>query len=406
MRAIRIVCATVFVAFVGARSSAVAQRRDVLSWDDVVVLARRQGPAVVAARAGLGEARARVAGARALLPDNPTLFAGAGPRWGAGPVALDVEAGISQRVGLGGGRGDRLAAARAHVESARLGVQDAARRAIFEAAEQFVHAVHARERVTAAADTEREALRLLDVAERRAAAGDGTGIDVQLARASLAAARSDVSAARAESAIALAGLRIALDLDEGRLAGVAGDVPIDGDAPISSTPGGRPGVRALRSLATEADASARASAAARWPALELGVSWLRERDEMAVVGSLAIELPLFARAQGETAEALARAGRLRTEARTLSRVASARAAGSRSALSDARVAATEAQSAVAALVDAEQLAMRAWTAGELRLPDALAIRRLRVEANASLLDRRREAGLLLARLMLDDEVSR
>src|SRR5690606_12114913 len=82
-----------------------------LSLDAILAYADRHAPDLQVARERLGLGDAAVAGAAPLLPDNPSLSVGAGPRIGPDGSYTDLTASLSQRFEIAGERGLRLEAA-------------------------------------------------------------------------------------------------------------------------------------------------------------------------------------------------------------------------------------------------------------------------------------------------------
>ena len=148
----------------------------------VLSLARDRAPAIVAARARIDEARARLDGASLLLRDNPELEGDVGPRLSSQGDSTDVRARLSQALELGGARAARVAGATAGVTQEAADADDALQRVQQAAATTFLRTRAAVEELSLAESTADVASELLRVAQRRHAAGDVPALDVDLAR--------------------------------------------------------------------------------------------------------------------------------------------------------------------------------------------------------------------------------
>jgi len=174
----------------------------------------------------------------------------------------------------------------------------------------FLRSLHAGEQLRLARSAERLAAEIASVAERRLRAGDVPVLDVNLARATLARARSDIHLAEAAQTAALGELAALLGLPS---VTVRGDLRARRAATLEellARAAGRPDLRALAAGAREAGAQARLGEAQGWPDVGLGVRYAREEAADIVLGTLSFTLPLFEHGQGARAEGRARAARL------------------------------------------------------------------------------------------------
>ena len=290
---------------------------DVVSLEGILAYADRHAPRIRVARERLGLGDAAIEGASPLLPDNPTVSLGAGPRLTGDGTHADLAGSVSQRFEIAGERGLRLEAAErtrqrldAELDEARWGVH----RDVHAA---FHRALVARDRLAAAERLLTFQERLLDITRRRLQAGDVSPLAVRLAEGELSQSRVAKIAAEQDH------LRARLEL--GALAGwpvahppePAGalDVPRDPPAPETLAVAAQrhqPRLRTLHAARVEADARSRSADRDAWPEPTLGVQVTREGapaglEETVVLGTLSIPIPLVQRNQGARATANAEA---------------------------------------------------------------------------------------------------
>src|SRR6185503_18540724 len=196
----------------------------VLTLDDALARARREAPAVVAARLRPDEARGRLAGVSPWLRDNPVVEGAAGRRDADDGVSTDIEAGLSQTFELGGRRRARVAGANAEVAHESAAAEDAQRLALQQVAASFMRAVAADQRVDVLRASASLATDLERIAERRHQAGDIADLDRNVARVSAARARAELRASEAAREVGLAELKVALGMDAAEPLEVRGDL--------------------------------------------------------------------------------------------------------------------------------------------------------------------------------------
>lgn len=289
----------------------------VVPLDGILAYADQHAPRLRVARERLGLGDAAVEGASPLLPDNPTVSLGAGPRVTGGGTHTDLAGSLSQRFEIAGERGLRIEAAEqtrrrldAELDEARWGVH----RDVHAA---FHRALVARERLEAADRLLTFQERLLDITRRRLQAGDVSPLAVRLAEGELSQSR--VSKIAQEQNY----LRARLEL--GALAGwptahppePAGTLDLPRDPPTSEalTAAARrhqPRLRTLQAARSEAGARARSADRDGWPEPTLGVQVTREGaptglEETIVLGTLSVPIPVVQRNQGARATARAEA---------------------------------------------------------------------------------------------------
>nr|WP_246357415.1 TolC family protein [Pyxidicoccus fallax] len=412
---------------------AAAQSTSELTLEETLALARQRAPSLLDAAGRVAEARGAVAGAAPLLRDNPTLQLEAGPRTLAGGErGTEVGVGLVQPLELGGKQGARRDSARAGLARETASQRDAERRVLGEVAATFLRALHARERTRLAREAETAAVSTAQSTQRRFEAGDVPVVDVNVARVALARARADVAGAEGEEASLLYMLRALLGLGPAEPLGVRGelralavtaggrperpDQDIQGAAPASAsarpdplaqarTPastGERPDLVALEAELAQAEADLRLGRSGGWPDLGVGVRYQREVDESAVLGTLNVTLPLFARGQEARVTGEARVRRLQTALEAARRERDVQVEAAR-VLHRKRQEAVELleHEALPLLADNESLALKSYEAGEMGLAEFLLVRRDTLEARTAILDSLLQAALARVQLAVE-----
>ena len=309
--------------------------------DQLLAWAHAHAPEVRIATANLAHAEAAREAAEPLLPGNPELGGGAGPRITQDGTGLDIEASLSQSFEIAGERGLRFDVADRVDE--RLSAELAR-------AHWTVHArVHAgyhgalveRERLEAAMRLLAFQERLLEIAQRRLQAGDISPLVVRLSEGEVAQARQRRIAAEQHYQAA----RI-------RLAEVAGWPATHPPEPAGTTEAPRdlppiarlvetmlavqPAIAAARARVEEARARAELADRETWPEPSIGASWHREgapnEREDVIFGTLTVPIPLWQRNQGERARARADLAVAEAELESLELQLRARLARSESAV--------------------------------------------------------------------------
>ncbi len=292
------------------------------SLDQILVYADRHAPTLQVARRRLGLGDAAVAGASPILPDNPQVSIGAGPRIAGDSTHADLSASLSQRFEIAGERGLRVAAAERTRDRIRAEIDETRWEVHRDVHAAFHRALVARERLAAADRLLAFQERLLGITRGRLRAGDVSPLAVRLAEGELSQAR--VTRIAAEQGY----LRTRLEL--GALAGwptahppePAGRLDVPRDPPgtpvlIEAARQHQPRLRTLHAARTEADARAQSADRDAWPEPTVGVQVTREGtpaglEETIVLGTLSLPIPVIQRNQGA-----------RETARTESRIAGA-----------------------------------------------------------------------------------
>lgn len=345
------------------------------------------------AAAEVRAAEARLQAASAPLASNPELSGGAGARSGQAGRTLEYQVALSQRVEVGGQRGARVAAARASLGAARARLGAARARVAADVRELLGRIAAARLRSGLAADAQRLAAEAATAAEGRFAAGDAARFEVNGARLELGRAtrtaleaEQDLAAARSEAALVLGvdpAQAIAFEL-EGRPPPPAAAPP---DALVREAVATRRDLAAARLEVDAALAEEALASRSALPAPALGVSFAREEGASVVLGTLSVELPLFARKQAERGQASARVEQARVALAALERrvAQEVRLAADRVRASQRLLAAFDAP-APAALGEDLALAARAYAAGRIDFVRYQLLRREALEAQRDRVD--------------------
>lgn len=352
-----------------------------LTAEDAVEAALASSPELTRAQADLDRARGEVQDT-ALFLRNPSIdveYALSGERLAGSitqPISVTGE-------GLAAGR-----AARSLRDAATLLVERAELEVAADARLAWVDAVVARERSRLALDAARAATRLREAAQVRLGVGDGSLLDVRLARAEEARAVRDLLLAHSAEADAM--VRLAT-----LVGGTPGQIELSADplsaapAPAEATGGARADVRAAESGVQAARADLARARAATLPALELGAFYEADEGGAAIGPAVGIEIPLWNRNRGPvgaargdlavaevgaTARAWAAAAELETTARVLDEARTA-VEGLGPGLVD---------EAAAGLVGVET----AYVTGQINLADASFLRARLVEGQVAWLEAR------------------
>jgi cobalt-zinc-cadmium efflux system outer membrane protein len=370
-----------------------------------LTLARRSSPALDAARRRIDEARGELAFASAIVPENPELVVGAGPRFldpGVSGDRLGLEAGLSQRLEVAGQRGHRMGRGRAQVAAAEAELKVTARALDLAVAIGFWQALAAGERARIAREHEGLARELLEIATARFERGAASPVEANGARIRLAEASRRSARSEAEARAAAVRLAPLCGLDPARPPALGGSLP--SPSPSLPTLGAealayRPEVASAAARTRGANAASDLADASAWPDVRLGVRYATEEGSRALLGQLSVGLPLFQRNQGERERARAAAARAEAEERGVRAQVAADA-------EEARLEAARARDALA-LYDAEvlgsmeenlSLLRRMLEAGKISASEVIVLQRELLEGRLGYLDARLEVALADARV--------
>jgi cobalt-zinc-cadmium efflux system outer membrane protein len=339
--------------------------------------AHRLAPEAVAAQGRIAEADAEVLGADVAFTTNPEIEGGVGPRFTPGRP-LDAEVRLDQSLEPWR-REPRRGLARAKRRHAGAELDGELRALDLEVSVAFYEALFAQK----AAELERRAQDLAQraaaVAERRRKAGDVTDLDANLARAASGRATSAALAAAAEQSLAVGRLAALIGAAPDDTITLRGDLGAASNFDLAAVRASLPTRADVRVLDTEREIAiarrAQASADAR-PDVAIWGAYRREDTAAVVLGGLRMSLPLWNRAQGEHAAAVAGERRAtRTRDATL-RAAERQIADALAAHASARQAAEMfAREVVPLLDESEQLLQKTVDAGQIAVHDYLVARR-------------------------------
>ncbi|MBX3562684.1 MAG: TolC family protein [Sphingomonas sp.] len=362
--------------------------------------AESRSPEIVAARAAVSaaEARARQAG---LLP-NPELsvelenFAGSGDY--AGTRGLETTVAISQRLDLGGRRRSRLGVARAELAAAELRLAIARADLARQVREQFARAVTARDRLRLAEENDRLARELARIAGQLVEAGRDPPLRALRARSAAAQAAAQLAAAQADEAAArltLAALFGATSPPESVAGSLLDLEPRTIDAGRSLDVRLADAERAIAAAELDQQRAARNLD----PAVGVGLRQFRGSGDVALVGGISMQIPLFDRNQGNIAAA--RSNVAAAEARRANALANvtvrARNAIAAVEAAEARVRALEG-AAIPEAFEALRLAQSSYREGRASLIELLDAQNAYTTAEAALIDARLALALATAEL--------
>ncbi len=352
-----------------------------LGLHDALKLAVDRAPAPLLARKRVDVARGRLLGVDPWLADNPRASLASGARLKSTGPTIDLDAALSQAFELGGQQGARRDAARASVLQGEALADDVARRSLAEVGEAFINLQAADARARVATQYLERARGLLNIASKRASAGEASAIDAQLAISQAARASADVSSGDADREAAATELK--------KLLGLERDVVVVVDAEASSpasiavaVAGGatattqeRADLRALRADRDRAAAEAREADGAAWPTVEGQAGYSLDDGDNIVSAGVSVPIPLFQRGQGAAASARGETAALDVEIAALARSAEAERAGAAAVLVKRTAAVTAFRDAVDAARKSAELARRSYNAGESSLGELLVVER-------------------------------
>ena len=361
-----------------------------LTLDQALEEAAARSPAIVAARAEVEAARARLR--QAGVRFNPELsvdvenFAGTGPYSGLSGTETTIS--INQRLDLGGRRGARVSAAEARLAAQELQLAIAEADLAQAVREQFATAIAARDRLRLAQENEERARELARIAGVLVDAGREPPLRAIRARSAAAQAQAALRAAEAADEAArrtLASL-FGIDTPPQSLVGGLGEFRTTEIAP-RQTLEARLAVAEI--AVAEAEVGQERAASRLDPSVGIGIRRIEETGDQAFVAGFSMPLPIFDRNRGniEAAQAGARAA----EARLNNVVAQASArinnAAANLAAADARVEALE-QAAIPEASEALRLSQLAYRAGKIDLIELLDAQESLASAQTELIEAR------------------
>jgi cobalt-zinc-cadmium efflux system outer membrane protein len=295
-----------------------------------------------------------------------------------------------------------MAAAQAAVNAEAASGEGVLLRAESAVALAFYRALASTQREQVATGAEAAARRAVEALERRYQLQDVALLELNVGKGALARATALVRGARADQLAEELELKRLLAVETGErleLSGTLGDHRRYDLASLVERARDRAEVRALVAQTREAEATAAAGRAARWPGLGLGASYERDEGADVVLGVLSVELPFFERGQAERASGQTRAQRLTLESEIARRTGVTAVRGAHAAYQERLGAARTLEQALPLFEQNEELARKSYEAGQLSLADWLVVRREALDTRLEYLDRAlaaAEAGVALA----------
>ena len=362
--------------------------------------AEARSPAIVAAQARVEAATARIR--QAGFRSNPELslevenFLGTGEL--SGVQATEATLSVSQRLDLGGRRSSRVTAARAELLTQELQLAIARAELGRSVREQFARAITARERLAVAVETQAAARELARVAGNQVDAGREPPQRAIRARSAAAQAAADLQAARAEEQAARATLAALFGVTQPMI-GLEGSLLELSSFPIEPDTSLEVRLAEAERLLAEAQVDVEMASARLDPAVGVGVRYVNETGDAALVGGISMPLPIFDRNQGSVASARAnvRAAEANLATARISARAQAITAQVNLDAATARVAALDG-SAVPEAAEAARLAEISYREGRASLLELLDAREAYRTSQLSLIEAREAQAVAAAEL--------
>ncbi len=362
-----------------------------LSLEQVLALARERAPALRAARTDVAVAEGQALDASLRLRDHPSLTFGSGQRSAGTQDFTDFELSLNQGLPRPGERAARLASAAAAVALARAANERSTAEVLRAVASAFFAVLHAEEVLLLAAAEDDVTAQLLQLVERRFAAGDVAVLELNLARVVHSRQRSQLATAKAEREASWGELRRLLGMRADETTTLRGDLREHFDfnreallAQVSE----RPDLVAKEAELRAAEAELHLVELERRPSWAAGLTLAREGDEDVALATLSFSLPLFARAQGARAAAQARTEGLRQELMALRQAASDAVEVALAVYLARRAAALELEREILPLLaENATLARRSYEVGELSFSELLLVERENLSSRQDYYDR-------------------
>ncbi len=367
---------------------------DSLTAERVVALARTRAPQVRVAESRVLEARGRLAGARALGQENPTLEGVASTEE---RFERRTEWELHVPIGIGLGWAGRTRVAGAELERERQLVADARRGAVGAALAAYYRVLHAARRVELAKVRRSVADELHRTAVEKHRSGDAPRLEALVAETEEIRAESELLTEQQDLVRARLALAGALGLASGEGLALAGDL---GDRSLLTQTLATPGP-AQRADVLAADRELRAARASKslartelLPGLAFRLNYGHEAGDPLVQPGLAVTVPLFQHGQENGRIASARVMRATAELEQTQNAATGEAQGLEQVYEAATRAAEQLGSrALPNVEESEGMVRESYRAGKIDFPALLVVRRDLLETRREYLDRLLDAAL-------------
>ena len=367
---------------------------DSLTAERVVALARARAPQVRVAESRVLEARGRLAGARALGQENPTIEGVANTKDG---FEQRTQWELSVPIGIGLSWAGRTGVANAELQREQQLVADARRGAVGAALAAYYRVLHAERRIGLARERQSVAGELHRTAIERNRAGEVPRLEVLVTETEEIRAESELRTEEQGLARARITLAAALALSSGESLAVAGDLSdrlllTQTLATSDTTP--RADVLAADRELRAAKASKTLARTELLPSLAFRLNYGHEAGETIVQPGLAVTVPLFQHGQESRQVAQAREARANVELERVRNNASAEAEGLARIYAAATSAAEQLGSrALPRVEESETMVRESYRAGKIDLPALLVVRRDLLDTRREYLDRLLDAAL-------------
>ena len=290
-----------------------------LPLDAIVRHAKENAMRVRVARSRLELGDAAITGAKPLLPDNPQLYVGVGARWNNVGTNFELQSTLTQPIEIGGERGLRIKSGRRYRDYLDKELAQTQWEVYANVHYAYNTALLARERAVTAERTLEFSTRLLEVAQRRAQAGEISSLRVRIATGELAQARQAKLSADLEYRLACIHLSEMAGWPPGQLVTPAGNLP----APIQASTATdliarvqqeHPALRAREAAVSLGNARVSSAERDRLPEPQIGVYFGREYEPGAMASTgpskiamfmFTLPLPLWKRNQANRAQSKA-----------------------------------------------------------------------------------------------------
>ena len=387
--AIDALCAGVVAAHAQGQSST-----DSLTAERVVALARARAPQVRVAESRVLEARGRLAGAKALGQENPTIEGVAGTKDG---FERRTQWELTVPVGVGLSWAGRNGVAGAELEREQQLVADARRGAVGAALATYYRVLHAERRIGLARERQAVASELLRTAVERHRAGEVPRLEVLVTETEELRAESELRTEEQGLARARITLAATLGLPSGERLAVAGDLSdrvLLTQTLATSEPAERADVLAADRELRAATASKALARSELLPSLAFRLNYGHEAGEPIAQPGLAVTVPLFQHGQESRQVAGAREARANVELERVRNNAAAEAEGLARIYEAAASAAEQLGSrALPRVEESETMVRESYRAGKIDLPALLVVRRDLLDTRREYLDRLLDAAL-------------
>jgi cobalt-zinc-cadmium efflux system outer membrane protein len=367
---------------------------DSLTAERVVSLARARASQVRIAESQILEARGRLAGARALAQENPTIegVTNADDRF-----ERRTEWELNVPLGFGLGRTSRIGVARAELEREEQLAANARRGAVGEALAAYYRVLHAARRVELAKERHSVAKELQRTAQERNRAGEAPRLEVLLTETEEVRAESELLAEEQSLSRERISLARTLGLPSGERLAVAGELA-DRHLLTQTLASAGPERRAdLLAAENELRASRASKGLARsdfLPGLAFRLNYGHEDGERLIQPGLGVTVPLFQFGQESRQAARARESRAKAELEATQNSVVAEVEGLEKVYAAATRAAEQLDArALPHIEESERMIRESYRAGKTDLPAMLFVRRDLLDTRREYLDRLLETAL-------------